>query len=446
MKLKMRFLFPVFIAGFLLSSCSGVMGYGVLLWSLPEKNLSDGDIVPVYILSNINNVYVIGIPGTNTKMEVPLWQITSPVSKKRAVNKQSFYAEYQHKYAKVLHDGLPIRSEPVNTSKQEYRLRNDEIIKVLYKGQGQSPMTGDSAIEGDWLKVMASDGTTGWCFSYSLKLFDEREQGVAVEEVTKTNDVLLDTVLAKRWWPETYGPLIANNRINLEVIKSEYGFDTGSVSGQIRLNMPEPQVNIVAPFSGVTNVNANVYKFTDAPFIMTIRSENVIVIQYMDEKGMPTSYTLIALSENVDTVLQEEQERRLSVYNTIVAFGPEFKSTNYGTLNFLDDNKFTWNGYSKLVTSKVIASGTNGQGQVEVKYFTSKALSVQFDGILSFTFQNSNNEVNFLYKIESDGLRLESFASYRLNEGVVSSRDNNPLVMFFARSASDNTKESEGIN
>jgi len=435
MKLKFRLLLPVFLAGFLLSSCSGVMGYGVLLWSLPEKNLSDGDIVPVYILSNINNVYVIGIPGTDEKMEIPLWQITSPVSKKRAIEKQSFYADYQHTYAKVLHDGLPMRAEPVNTSKQEYRLRNGEIIKVLYKGEGQLPMTGGKPIPGDWLRVMASDGTIGWCFSYSLKLFDEREQTVAVKEVTKTNDALLEKVLAKRWWPETYGPLIASNRINLEIIKTEYGFDTGSVSGQIRLAMPDPQINVVAPFSGVTNVNANVYKFTNAPFTMTIRSENVIVIQYMDEKGMPTSYTLISLSENVDSVIQEEKERRLSVYDTIVAFGPEFKSTNYGTLNFLSENKFTWNGYSKLITSKIIPAGTNGQGKAEVKYFR----------ILSFSFQNSNKEVNFLYKIESNGLRLESFEPYRLKDGVVSSRDTNPLVMFFSRSVTD-TDSTENKN
>ena len=54
------------------------MGYSVLLWSVPESGLSDGDIVPVYIKSKISGVYVIGIPDTEDKIEVPLWQITDP--------------------------------------------------------------------------------------------------------------------------------------------------------------------------------------------------------------------------------------------------------------------------------------------------------------------------------------------------------------------------------
>ena len=34
-------------------------------------------------------------------------------------------------------------------------------------------MSGSTAMAGDWLRVIASDGTTGWCFSYNLRLFDE---------------------------------------------------------------------------------------------------------------------------------------------------------------------------------------------------------------------------------------------------------------------------------
>ncbi|HZK19854.1 MAG TPA: SH3 domain-containing protein, partial [Treponemataceae bacterium] len=433
MKLKARIFIPILITGILLSSCSHVMGYSVLLWSLPEKNISDGEIVPVYILSNISNVYVIGLPGTDEKIEVPLWQLTPPESKKKAAEKKNLYVEYQHRYAKVTFDGLPMRSEAVNTSKQVYRLRKGEIIKILYKGEGQTPMTGKKALSGDWLKVMASDGTVGWCFSYNLQLFDEREQNIVIEQEEKTKDVLLEKILAKSWWPEQYGPLIASNTINLEIIKSEYGFDPGFISGKIRLNMPNPRLNVSFPFAGVEKVNATVYKFLDAPFTMTVRNENVIMVQYMDEKGMPTSYVLVSLAKNIGDVIQKEKERRLSVYNTIVAFGPEFKSTNYGSINFDDENTFKWNGYSRLITSKIIPSGTNGQGSVKIKYFTSKSLAVQFDGILTFVFQHTNEEVNFLYKIESDGLRLESLAGYRIKNGFVSSRDTNPLVMFFAR-------------
>lgn len=110
--------FALFIisAIFAFTSCSKKIGYSVVLWSIPKENLSDGTIVPVYIKSNISHCYVIGIPDTELKCEVPLWKISEPTSKRKVVDVQKKYAEYQHYYASVKRDGLPIRSEPQNTS------------------------------------------------------------------------------------------------------------------------------------------------------------------------------------------------------------------------------------------------------------------------------------------------------------------------------------------
>ena len=63
------------------SSCSGVIGYGVLLWNVGEKEIPDGTVVPVYLKSNISKVYVIGLPETKEKIEVPLWKLSVPESK-----------------------------------------------------------------------------------------------------------------------------------------------------------------------------------------------------------------------------------------------------------------------------------------------------------------------------------------------------------------------------
>ena len=116
------------------------MGYGVVLWSIPEHGLFDGTVVPVYVRSNIGKVYIIGIPGSKQKIEVPLWRITDPESKGKALKTAQRLAEYRRQYAVAALDGLPIRTEPVNTAKQVYRLRLNEVIKVLYKGEGQAVM------------------------------------------------------------------------------------------------------------------------------------------------------------------------------------------------------------------------------------------------------------------------------------------------------------------
>ena len=129
--------FTSFFIAFLsifLTSCSGIIGYGVLLWNDNEHKLSDGTVVPVYLKSNISKVYVIGLPDTKEKIEVPLWQLSSPEKKSKAVKRAEKYAEYKNMYAKSAIDGLPIRADKVNTSKQVYRLRKNETVKTMYKG------------------------------------------------------------------------------------------------------------------------------------------------------------------------------------------------------------------------------------------------------------------------------------------------------------------------
>jgi len=133
---------------FCTSACSGKMGYGVVLWSIPEHGLFDGTVVPVYVRSNIGKVYIIGIPGSKQKIEVPLWRITDPESKGKALKTAQRLAEYRRQYAVAALDGLPIRTEPVNTAKQVYRLRLNEVIKVLYKGEGQAVMAGKTPAPG----------------------------------------------------------------------------------------------------------------------------------------------------------------------------------------------------------------------------------------------------------------------------------------------------------
>ena len=69
-----------------LTSCAHPLGYSAVLWNIPEYNIQDGTIVKVYFKSNISQVYIVGIPGQKERFEVPLWQVTTPSSKKKAMN------------------------------------------------------------------------------------------------------------------------------------------------------------------------------------------------------------------------------------------------------------------------------------------------------------------------------------------------------------------------
>ena len=151
-----RILFFLFIlSSFFLIFCKDkVIGYSVVLWNNPEQEIKSGDVLPVYIKSNISHVYIAGknlnLNENEQKIEIPLWQLTEPVKKNKLSSVKEKYQENARTYANVKTDGLPCRAEPVNTAKQVYRLRKGEIIKILYKGNGQSPMTGGKPLPGEW--------------------------------------------------------------------------------------------------------------------------------------------------------------------------------------------------------------------------------------------------------------------------------------------------------
>ncbi len=437
-----RFSLGAVICGLLLfvlsaTSCSNRLGYSVMLWSLPEQNLDDGDLVQVYIKSNISQTYVIGHLDSDLKFEVPLWQITEPASKSAARKSFQRYADYQHQYARVALDGLPMRAEPVNTAKQVYRLRKDEVIKVLYKGEGAAVMSGSNAMEGDWLRVLTGDGTQGWCFSYNLRLFDNREEDAQEQPqaavATEETDEALEKVLASRWHPDSYRSMVESRTLDLEQLEQRYEFDAGFQSGEVRLCVPGLTVSF--PHVGTEKTGSNSYKFTDTPISITIREEDYIVVQYTDESGRPTSYNFVLLEEGLDSLISKEQNRRQQLYAELESFGPAFSSSNYGKLTFSGEGQFQWSGYRQLQPA-VIPQGALGRGTVSFDHFLSRSLTGRYDGVITFHFEKGARAVNFLYKIEDEGLRLEATTGASLDDKTISNRSSNPVVIFFSRQGS----------
>ena len=421
----------------LLTSCRRSIGYSILLWDIPQKNLQDGQIVKVYFKSNISHVYVIGLPDSKENLEVPLWQLTQPLSKKKALKAAQKYAEFQHKYAKIKIDGLPVRADPVNTSKQKYRLHKDEVVKILYKGKGQDViMHSGEKLEGDWLCVLTTGGTQGWCFSYNLAIFETGEGGKIVggqleEAPAEDEDAILNQVLQARWYPESYQRMLENNTIDLETMRSAYGFDTGVESGKVSINISGRYRT--ANYAGITKARDKGYDFTGTPFQMIIRDANQIVVNYTGNDNKPEAYTFVTISSdyNIDELLKAEQERRAAEMQKLYKVD-SFRSSNYGTLTFTGNGAFTWNGFSLLVPN-VISENARGKGKVSIKYLVSKDLLSRFDGMLTFVFENTNNEVNFFYKNSPNGLTLEDASDATIKNNIAQSQSKSPIVIFFSR-------------
>ena len=433
-------------------SCTKTLGYSVLLWSNPKHELSDGTLLKVHIKSNISQVYVVSIPGSKENFEIPLWQATEPESKGKAIKQQKRFSEFEHTYASVKLDGLPIRADAVNTSKQVYRLREGEIIRCLYRGAGAAVTNGKGNMDGEWLRVLTETGTYGWCFSHNLELFQAESFDVqnAKTTVVKMDDLkgeskggdraIIQSLISKRWYPESFQNMIKVARIDVNRMNPSYGFSFGisvdenadsAFAGTAVLNTESAGGSWT--YTDIVKKAEKEYEFAGTNLKMSIRGANsdTMILQF-SEKGRPKQETLVALSENIEKLIENELTRRQSELKRIAQAGPVFKSSNYGTIKFNNENSVTWSNYKLLVPS-IISSKALGSVTVTLDYFIAASLKSSYDGVLTMHFTGMEEGVNFLYKLTDTGLRLEDASKAPIKDGVVTARSASPMILFFEK-------------
>ena len=449
---KIFLLISAFLLAGIFSSCGRNLGYSVLLWSNSEHEIADGTLLKVHIKSNISQVYVVSIPGSKENFEIPLWQATEPESKARALKQQKRFSDFEHTYASVKLDGLPIRSDAVNTSKQVYRLREGEIIRCLYRGAGAAVTNGKGNMEGEWLRVLTETGTYGWCFSHNLALFQAEGFDVSAakqDSSIKTDDVkgevngdasIIRALIAKKWYPESFANMIKVGRIDVKRMNPSYGFSFG-------INIEENADSVFAgtavlntenaggtwTYTDITKKAEKEYEFKGSNLKMSIRGagSDTMILQY-SEKGRPKQETLVALSEDIEALLENELARRQSELKRIAGAGPVFKSSNYGTIKFNNENSVTWTNY-KLLQPGIISNKAIGSVTVTLDYFIAGSLKSSYDGVITMHFTGMEDGVNFLYKLTDTGLRLEDASKAPVKDGVVTARSASPMVLFFEK-------------
>jgi len=205
-------------------SCSSQTGWGVVLWSIKGTDAKAGSIVPVYVKSNITKTYVIGLnDDRSVKMEVPLWQIEVFRTKKAAEKRVSEMGEWKSIYLIAQRDGLPIRQKPANGERRVYRLRQYEMVKVLAKVQGEAVYTGNVALPGEWYQVLTMDGTKGYVFSNTMKLFDESTGEEPSMPTDTSGQDTVSTILTTTWRPSWYTTMLNSNAVDLDYFSMQYG-------------------------------------------------------------------------------------------------------------------------------------------------------------------------------------------------------------------------------
>jgi hypothetical protein len=397
----------------------------------------------VYIRSNIDRVWVVGIPaqyrvkGEIDKFEVPLAQLELVGRKKAARERMKAFSEYALTYAETLQDGLPIRENVDNSSRRVYRLKMGQIIKVLARIEGNPAIsTTGEPLPGDWYHVLTEDGIKGYCFSYRLRLFEHAGGGLAVNaeiEETEQEDKDLERVLSLPWSPESYEAMVASGRIDTDELAKHWRFFPGQDAGLARIYLPN--LDRTFSYTRIRSVGDRVWQFEGALLQMSLRSETTLLVQYTDEGGAMRSLIFTALTTSVDDIIIQETERRNALFRDIYNQGPAFTSTNYGTLEFSPDETFTWAGYSLLIP-QVIPASVMGNGTIDMRLFIAPAVSSPYMGAFSLNFNGIGGPgvtVDFMYTIDDQGFRIEYVPPENLDGVTVIRRASSPTVIYFQR-------------
>ena len=422
-------------------SCNRLLGWGILLWTTEEPAVPSGTVLPVYIKSNINQVWVAGIPeayqdhsqNVPDKFEIPLSKLELVGGRKAAEERAEAFAELALIYGETLQDGLPIRSEPDNAARRTYRLKMGEVIKILEEVQGTPPLsTTGEPLAGVWYKVLTENGSMGYCFSYRLQLFEHTGGPLTIVHVAEEQeDPELDHVLAKTWSPESYGIMVNNYKLDLEELSRHWRFSPGPDTGIAHIYVPN--INRTFSYTGIRSEGTRSWRFEGAPLQMRLRSDTALEVQFTENGGALRTLMFVALSSDVDDLIIQETARREALFRKIYALGPGFNSTNYGTLSFLPDGRFTWTGYDFLVPRVIPAAGM-GSGTVSMGLFLSPDLTARYDGAFSLYLDGFGKTIDFLYTLDTQGMRIEYIPSATLDGLTVTRQASSPLVIYFFRS------------
>jgi hypothetical protein len=374
-------------------------------------------------------------------MEIPLSRLEMAGSKAKAHKRAADFARYAHTYAENMQDGLPIRDNPDNNARRVYRLRYGEIIKILSLAEGIPAIsaTGDP-LPGDWYRVLTEDGSTGYCFSYRLKLFEHTGGPLAASvpadsETGATPDPDLDILLSRTWSPEVYSVMVDYKRINLEDLSRHWRFDPGQETGIARIYAPG--VDQSFSYTAIRSDGQRAWRFEGANLFMQLRSETTLAVQFSEGGGSMKTLLFVSLPIAVDDLIIQESARRERLYDTIYHQGQVFTSNNYGTIAFREGGTFSWRGFDLLVP-QLIPESVEGDGSIAMDLFLTSELEDRYSGAFTLRFGNDGTEAAVLrcmYALDNQGFRIEVAPESTIEDNTIIRRAASPMVLYFFKDA-----------
>ncbi len=432
-----RFLACVMVAlpVIVLSSCGPrAAGWGVVLWGEANGAPQTGAVIAVLQEPTASTPMLIAVPGQKTPREYPAGRVRVFPKKQDATAFAATYASNLTAWAVVMKEDtppLPIRDTPKPDGKTIYRLRYQQLVKVVSRSEQTMAV---KPYTDYWYELVTEDGYTGWCFGHFLHPFTATGDPTAEAQRILSQDPALARIMGTTWRPDWFGAQLARGAIDLTMFRDDVGLFPSPAEHLMKLVLPLSTFEF--RYTGdPQKVGAASYAFTGTDLRIDVLDDKRINVSYR-YKDQPVSGVYTVLDSDVIQIVADEQVRRSNIYDGLVRDGVTLTSSAYGTIHLLDGMRFTWEGFGKLQPS-LVPAGVKGSGAVDFPLHLGKTIAADYDGVITFTFDTQGGpspSVSFLYKAASGGLRLSTLGRDGVQDLFVTRAGLSPVVIFFTQS------------
>ncbi len=405
------------------TGCSvGGDGWGVILWSHDESTHPTGSIIPVVNVSQLNSTYDIRVDRRSPVESVPQWRLSLHKRKSQAEDFLVEFAEYADLYAVANLDGLPVREERDAGAKRTYKLREGEIVKILFRDEEKS-IEGD--FEGYWYQVLTDGGVTGYSFGIYLEVLTAAQ--LAARDLSEEEDEFLEQFLSSSFRPKYYRNMLVTRRIDLDRFLPDYGIFPDPDRSVLHIVAEDHSSTI--EYTNISRGTEDSYRFEGSTLLMIVKHTYEVNLQYADG-GIQYSEDYVRIDPDIDLLIIAELERRAALFEELYAAGNTMSSSAYGTITLTEGGGFYWDGYERLVP-EVISRLAGNSGLVDFRLHLGSTLLESYDGIISFLFSTTET-VHFLYRVEDQGIRYKRLVHEPEDQNLlIEEEGNSPIVIFF---------------
>ncbi|MDR2588898.1 MAG: SH3 domain-containing protein [Spirochaetales bacterium] len=419
----------VFAAMLFFVSCGPrKIGYGMVVWSDNEAVRQTGSVIPVYGASRLKQTYTAPNPtpeSSRAVAEIPQWRLQFFTDEGDARSFAEGFAEVRDLYATSNRNALPVREKPDRLSRQVYRLRLNETMKILALS---TTMTNENGLQGYWYTVLTEEGVTGFCFNYYLTLFNAKT-GEVLSRPQDSSRESIERILSASWRPLFFREMKNSGRIDLNRFRSSCGLFFDEEPQQMRIELPESST--VVPFIQIRKVSGDLYIAEGSDVEIRLRQGGAEMALTYTRGTRRRTESFIDFPEDPEEMITAERERRKSAFEGFIKQGATLSSQSYGEIRISPQREFVWTGFSRLVPD-VIPYGVQSTGALDFSVFMSKETAENWTGVVTFRFAGTSpRAVDFFYRLTAQGMQLVHIPPENIEDNVVRRPPRSPLVMVF---------------